>query len=188
VRSGQNLDSVDTGTSAVGLCPPVILIGQADHHTIPHTLASIPPVAPPFLELGLLVGNPRHGFFLFLVSQQGAADYDNIHCDTSKQWVTCISSVTYNYHIDHRTRHFKIKKLKLPSGKAITALQGDKLEKMMDISSVSTSTMAVAGVSQQVQTVMETQVAMLRELAESQQQIAQLLVEGGLGQNIDVSV
>jgi hypothetical protein len=58
----------------------------------------------------------------------------------------------------------------------------------MDISSVSTSIMAVASVSQQVQTVMETQVAMLRELAESQQQIAQLLVEGGLGQNIDVSV
>jgi hypothetical protein len=58
----------------------------------------------------------------------------------------------------------------------------------MDISSVSTSIMAVASVSQQVQTVMETQVAMLRELTESQQQIAQLLVEGGLGQNIDVSV
>lgn len=59
---------------------------------------------------------------------------------------------------------------------------------MMDISSVSTSIMAVASVSQQIQTVMGTQVAMLRELAESQQQIAQLLVEGGLGQNIDVSV
>jgi hypothetical protein len=58
----------------------------------------------------------------------------------------------------------------------------------MDISSVSTSIMAVASVSQQVQTVMETQVAMLRELAESQQQIAQLLVEGGLGQSIDVSI
>lgn len=58
----------------------------------------------------------------------------------------------------------------------------------MDISSVSTSIMAVASVSQQIQTVMGTQVAMLRELAESQQQIAQLLVEGGLGQNIDVSV
>jgi hypothetical protein len=58
----------------------------------------------------------------------------------------------------------------------------------MDISSVSTSTMAVASVSQQVQTVMGTQVAMLRELAESQQQIAQLLVDSGLGQNIDVSV
>lgn len=58
----------------------------------------------------------------------------------------------------------------------------------MDISSVSTSTMAVASVSQQVQTVMEAQVSMLRELAETQQQVAQLLVEGGLGQNIDVSV
>ena len=58
----------------------------------------------------------------------------------------------------------------------------------MDISSVSTSTMAVASVSQHVQTVMEAQVSMLRELAETQQQVAQLLVEGGLGQNIDVSV
>ena len=58
----------------------------------------------------------------------------------------------------------------------------------MDISSVSTSTMALASASQQAQTAMGTQVAMLRELAESQQQIAQLLVEGGLGQNIDVSV
>jgi hypothetical protein len=58
----------------------------------------------------------------------------------------------------------------------------------MDISSVSTGTMAVASVSQQVQTVMEAQVSMLRELAETQQRVAQLLVEGGLGQNIDVSV
>ncbi len=57
----------------------------------------------------------------------------------------------------------------------------------MDISSVSTSTMATASVSQQMQVAMEAQVAMLRELAESQQEIAQLLVEGGIGQNIDVS-
>ena len=58
----------------------------------------------------------------------------------------------------------------------------------MEISSVSSSPMAVASVSQQVQNVMEAQVAMLRELAESQQQVAQLLVEGGLGQNINISV
>jgi hypothetical protein len=48
--------------------------------------------------------------------------------------------------------------------------------------------MAMAAASQQLQTVMETQVAMLRELADSQQQIAQMLAEGGLGQTIDVRV
>ena len=58
----------------------------------------------------------------------------------------------------------------------------------MDISSVSSSTMAVASASQQVQTVMETQMTIMRELAEAQQQVAQLLAEGGIGQNINVSV
>lgn len=67
-------------------------------------------------------------------------------------------------------------------------LQFNETENIMDISSVSSSTMAVASVSQQVQSTMGTQVAMLRELAEAQQQVAQLLVEGGIGQNIDVSV
>lgn len=56
----------------------------------------------------------------------------------------------------------------------------------MDVSSVPATHMAMAAASQQLQTVMETQVAMLRELAESQQQIAQMLAEGGLGQRIDV--
>ena len=58
----------------------------------------------------------------------------------------------------------------------------------MDISSVSSSSMATSSISQQVQGVMQAQVAILRELAQSQEQIAQLLVEGGIGQNIDVSV
>ena len=59
----------------------------------------------------------------------------------------------------------------------------------MEISAVPASTtMAQASTSQQLQGVMETQVAMLRELAESQQQIAQMLAEGGLGQNIDIRV
>jgi hypothetical protein len=56
----------------------------------------------------------------------------------------------------------------------------------MDISSVPATTMATAAAAQQLQTVMETQVAMLREVAESQQQITQMLAEGGLGQAIDV--
>lgn len=58
----------------------------------------------------------------------------------------------------------------------------------MDVSAVPTNTMALASTSQQLQSVMETQVAMLRELAESQQQVAQMLAEGGLGQNIDIRV
>jgi len=57
----------------------------------------------------------------------------------------------------------------------------------MDVSAIpAANTMALASASQQLQSVMQTQVAMLRELAESQQQIAQMLAEGGLGQNIDI--
>lgn len=59
----------------------------------------------------------------------------------------------------------------------------------MDINAVTASTtMAQVSASQQLQGVMETQVAMLRELAESQQQMAQMLAEGGLGLNIDIRV
>ena len=58
----------------------------------------------------------------------------------------------------------------------------------MDVSAVPPTTMAMAAASQQLQNVMQTQVAILRELAESQQQIAQMLAEGGLGQNVDVRV
>lgn len=56
----------------------------------------------------------------------------------------------------------------------------------MDVSAVSTTTMASAAAAGQLQTVMATQVAMLQELAENQQEIAQMLVESGLGQSIDV--
>jgi hypothetical protein len=55
----------------------------------------------------------------------------------------------------------------------------------MDISSVATVPMASAGAGP-LPVAMEAQVAMLRELAESQQEIAQLLIESGLGQTIDV--
>jgi hypothetical protein len=58
----------------------------------------------------------------------------------------------------------------------------------MDVSAVPATTMATAAAAQQLQTVMETQVAMLREVAESQQQITQMLAEGGLGQAVDVMV
>jgi hypothetical protein len=46
--------------------------------------------------------------------------------------------------------------------------------------------MAMASASQQLQTVMETQMALLRELAESQQEVAQMLAASGLGQTIDI--
>ena len=56
----------------------------------------------------------------------------------------------------------------------------------MEFSSVSTNSMAMAAAAQQLQTSMGTQVAMLREIAEIQQQVAQILAEGGLGQSLDV--
>lgn len=56
----------------------------------------------------------------------------------------------------------------------------------MDVSAAPASTMTMAASTQQLQTVMHAQVAMMRELAEQQQQVAQMLVEGGLGQTIDV--
>ena len=56
----------------------------------------------------------------------------------------------------------------------------------MEISTVPSTTLAMAAASRHLQTTMETQVALLQELAESQQQVAQVLAEGGLGQHIDV--
>jgi hypothetical protein len=56
----------------------------------------------------------------------------------------------------------------------------------MDISGVPASTMAMASSSQQLQATMAAQVAMLQEVVESQQQIAQMLADSGLGQHIDV--
>ena len=56
----------------------------------------------------------------------------------------------------------------------------------MNISAPPASTMTMATSSLQLQAVMQAQVSMLRELAESQQQVAQMLAEGGLGQTIDV--
>ncbi len=58
----------------------------------------------------------------------------------------------------------------------------------MEISSVPATTTAMAVASQQLQATMEAQVAMLQELAEMQQQVAQLLADGGIGQNISLTV
>ncbi len=56
----------------------------------------------------------------------------------------------------------------------------------MEISTASSSTMAMAVAAQQLQESVQTQVAMLKEIAEVQQQVAQMLAEGGLGQSLDV--
>ncbi|BBO69255.1 hypothetical protein DSCA_31850 [Desulfosarcina alkanivorans] len=56
----------------------------------------------------------------------------------------------------------------------------------MNISAAPASTMAMATAAQQLQTTMQAQVSMLQELAESQQEVARMLAEGGLGQTIDV--
>ncbi|BBO84710.1 hypothetical protein [Desulfosarcina ovata] len=56
----------------------------------------------------------------------------------------------------------------------------------MDVSTVSSNTLAMASASQQMQTVMQAQMAMLSELAENQQEVAQLLTQSSLGQNINV--
>jgi hypothetical protein len=58
----------------------------------------------------------------------------------------------------------------------------------MNIGSLPTTTMAMAIASQQLQSTMEAQVAMLRELAESQQQMAQVLTQDGVGQTIDITI
>jgi hypothetical protein len=58
----------------------------------------------------------------------------------------------------------------------------------MNIGSVPTTPMAMAVASQQLQSTMAAQVAMLRELAESQQQTAQVLTQDGVGQTIDITI
>lgn len=56
----------------------------------------------------------------------------------------------------------------------------------MNVSAVSASHMAMSAAAQPLHTLMETQVTVLRELAASQQQIARMLAENGLGQTVDV--
>ena len=56
----------------------------------------------------------------------------------------------------------------------------------MDIGTLTTTPMATAPVSRQGPAALETQMTLVREVAESQQQIAQMIAETGLGQRIDV--
>lgn len=57
----------------------------------------------------------------------------------------------------------------------------------MEINSATTSIMTMAVSAQQMQEGIKAQVAMLKEMAEMQQQIALMLAESGIGQNLNVT-
>ena len=57
----------------------------------------------------------------------------------------------------------------------------------MEISSASSSIMTMAVTAQQMQEGIKAQVAMLKEMAEMQEQVALMLAESGIGQNLNVS-
>ncbi len=57
----------------------------------------------------------------------------------------------------------------------------------MDVSSVSVCAAAKAAcMAKEIQAVNEMQVAIMKSVADSQQQVAELVVAAGLGQNLDV--
>ncbi len=56
----------------------------------------------------------------------------------------------------------------------------------MEISSASSSILSMAVTAQQMQEGIKAQVAMLKEMAEMQQQVATMLAESGIGQNLNV--
>jgi hypothetical protein len=57
----------------------------------------------------------------------------------------------------------------------------------MDVSQVTTSS-AMAMIVQQLQTISEMQVQVMKDMAASQQQMAQMLQSVGIGQNVNISV
>jgi hypothetical protein len=57
----------------------------------------------------------------------------------------------------------------------------------MDIAAISGST-AIAAIVRQLQTVSAVQTAVMRQIADSQQQMAALLADAGIGQTIDIHV
>lgn len=58
----------------------------------------------------------------------------------------------------------------------------------MDVGSISTSTAATAVALKQLQAMREARMAVMKTIAESQQQMTELLNAVGIGQNIDVRV
>ena len=57
----------------------------------------------------------------------------------------------------------------------------------MDVSQVATSS-TIAMIVQQLQTISEMQVQVMKDMAASQQQMAQMLQSLGIGQNVNISV
>jgi len=57
----------------------------------------------------------------------------------------------------------------------------------MDIAAI-TGNMAMAAIVRQLQTIDAVQTAVMRQIADSQQQLAALLAEAGIGQTIDINV
>lgn len=59
--------------------------------------------------------------------------------------------------------------------------------KSMDVSSASAATTTLAASAQQMQQMVRVQVEMMKEIAQLQEQTAQMLAEAGIGMTIDVS-
>ena len=60
-----------------------------------------------------------------------------------------------------------------------------RIEYIMDISQVS-MTSSMAAIVQELQTISEMQTAIMKSIAASQQQMAEMLHQMGVGQNIDI--
>jgi len=56
----------------------------------------------------------------------------------------------------------------------------------MDVGQVSASTTAVTTAVRQLQAVAEAQIAIMKSISDSQQQMAQILQAAGIGQNLDL--
>jgi hypothetical protein len=79
VQQVKKTNSIGFGLPPVISGSSVFLIGKADHHTIPDTFTPIRSVATLFHEIGSFIGNPRRPLLRFLVSDESAVDYDDIH-------------------------------------------------------------------------------------------------------------
>lgn len=66
-------------------------------------------------------------------------------------------------------------------------IRDDRERIKMDIASISGNT-AMAAMVRQLQTINEIQTAVMSQMADSQQALATMLAEMGIGQNIDIQV
>ena len=58
----------------------------------------------------------------------------------------------------------------------------------MDVSQVSVSTTAVAVAVRELQAISEAQMAIMKSIADSQQQVSQILQAAGIGQTLNIQV